>query len=169
MSLEVRVNASVQPPAPVVRRGALRPRLEEIHGAWMHEVLAVLDAGRVSGAGIWVRWAAVRYLNDVFVKRLQRTRGALDRLRPWCSDRAAARLWAVGELLEQLRLQLERSVALHQSADEFGTLAVKLLRALGCWCREVEEALGPLEWESLPRSGRVEIDRLAPGEPIDGD
>ncbi|HYC31352.1 MAG TPA: hypothetical protein VEB59_03635 [Gemmatimonadales bacterium] len=161
------MNAIVEPTSRLLGERELRPWLEEVHGAWMQEVLGVMEAARVTGAGIWVRWGAVRYLNDEFVKRLRRARSALDRLRPWYPDRAAARLWALGELMEQLRLQLDRSVALHQGAGEFGLLAVKLLRALGCWCREVEEALGPIEWESLPRAGRVEIDRLAPEEPAD--
>ncbi|HUF36328.1 MAG TPA: hypothetical protein VMN37_10285 [Gemmatimonadales bacterium] len=149
------------PPAP---RSTLRPWLEEVHGAWMQEVLGVIDAARATGAGIWVRWGAVRYLDGSFAGRLQRSRGALERLRPHLAADAAARLWAVGELLDQLRYQLDRVVALHQTGDEFSALAVKFLRALGCWCREVEQALGGIEWTALPHAARAEVERLGEEE-----
>ena len=63
-----------------------------------------------------MRWGAICYLNDAFAKRLREVRAAVDRLRPFYSDEAATRLWATGELMDQLRLQLDRSVALHRSA-----------------------------------------------------
>ena len=140
--------------------GRVHPWLLDVHGAWMQEVLAVVDAARGADAGIWVRWGAVRYLDGAFGTRLRLSRVVLDRLRPFYPDQAAARLWAAGELMDQLRQQLDRSVSLHQSAAEFGTLAVKLLRALGCWCREVEDALGPLDWDALPRGAQLDLMRL---------
>jgi hypothetical protein len=127
----------------------------------MQEVLGVIDAARVNGAGIWVRWGAVRYLNTTFTDRLSQTRAALERLRPHMADDAAARLWAVGELLEQLRASLDRAVALHQSAEDFSAIALKFLRALGCWCREVEQALGAHEWTALPQAAQAEVARMA--------
>ena len=163
------MNALAESPVLTVRDGQMRPWLEELHGAWMQEVLGVIDAARATDAGIWVRWGAVRYLNDSFARRLRTVRGTLERLRPCYADEAAARLWAVGELLEQLRMQLDRSVALHQTSDEFGTLAVKFLRALGCWCREVEQGLGGLEWDQLPRPAQSELMRLGREEAPYGD
>ncbi len=139
----------------------LRLWLAEVHGAWMQEVLGVLDGARSADADIWERWAAVRHLNGVFAQRLQQSRAALERLRPHLADDAASRLWAIGELLDQLRAQLDRTVALHQSAEEFSTVAVKFLRALGCWCREVEQSLGEAEWEALPQAARAEVRRLS--------
>jgi hypothetical protein len=150
------------------RKAALGPWLEEVHGAWMQEVLGVIDGARASDGGIWVRWGAVRYLNSTFAGRLQRSRAALERLRPHLADDAAARLWAVGELLDQLRAQLDRVVALHQTGDEFSTVAVKLLRALGCWCREVEQALGAVQWNALPQAAQAEVTRLSEEEPAIG-
>lgn len=143
------------------RHRHLRPWLEGVHGAWMQEVLGVIDGARATDAGVWVRWGAVRYLDSTFAGRLQHARAALERLRPHYPDEAAARLWAVGELLDQLRGQLDRVVALHQSGDEFSSVAVKFLRALGCWCREVEQASGSLEWRSLPQAAQAEVLRLA--------
>jgi hypothetical protein len=148
-------------PAVAVRQRRIRPWLEEAHGTWMQEVLGVIDGARATDAGIWVRWGAVRYLDTTFAGRLQSARNALERLRPHFADDAAARLWAVGELLEQLRAQLDRVVALHQSGDEFSSVAVKFLRALGCWCREVEQSLGELEWQALPQAAQAEVTRLA--------
>jgi hypothetical protein len=143
------------------RDRTLRPWLEEKHGAWMQDVLGVIDAARATDAGVWVRWGAVRYLDSSFAGRLHQSRAALERLRPHLADDAAARLWAVGELLDQLRSQLDRTVALHQSSDDFSAVAVKFLRAMGCWCREVEQALGALEWKALPESAQVEVARLS--------
>jgi hypothetical protein len=151
---------SLTPPR-LGRDRTLRPWLEEVHGAWMQEVLGVLDAGRATDAGVWVRWGAVRYLDSTFAGRLHQSRAAVERLRPHVADDAAARLWAVGELLDQLRSQLDRTVALHQSSDDFSAVAVKFLRALGCWCREVEQALGALEWKALPESAQAEVARLS--------
>jgi len=108
-----------------------------------------------------VRWGAVRYIDSSFADRLRVARAALERLRPHYADDSASRLWAVGELLDQLRAQLDRMVALHQTGDEFSSEAVKFLRALGCWCREVEHALGPLEWQTLPQAAQAEVVRLA--------
>lgn len=142
------------------RHPTLRPWLEQLHGAWMQEVLGVIDAARATGAGVWVRWGAVRYLDSTFAGRIQQSRAALERLRPHLVGEASGRLWAVGELLEQLRSQIDRTVALHQSSDEFSAVAVKFLRALGCWCREVEQALGPVELHALPDPARLEVARL---------
>lgn len=142
------------------RHRTLRPWLEGVHGTWMQEVLAVIDAARASDAGVWVRWGAVRYLDSTFAGRLRQSRAALDRLRPHLADDSAARLWAVGELLDQLRAQLDRVVAMHQNGDDFSAVAVKFLRALGCWCREVEQALGALEWQALPQAAQAEVTRL---------
>jgi hypothetical protein len=139
----------------------LRPWLEEMHGAWMQEVLGVIDAARATDAGVWVRWGAVRYLDSTFSGRLRQSRAALERLRPYLAGDAAARLWAVGELLDQLRAQLDRAVALHQSSDDFSAVAVKFLRALGCWCREVEQGLGALEWKALSQSAQADVARLS--------
>lgn len=151
-----------RPGAPATgRHRTLLPWLEELHSAWMQEVLGVIDVARATDAGVWVRWGAVRYVDSTFARRLQQARTALDRLRPHLPGDASARLWAVGELLEQLRAQLDRTVALHQSSDEFSAVAVKFLRALGCWCREVEQALGPLELNALPDSARIEVTRLS--------
>src|SRR5688500_14601080 len=114
------MDALAEPPVLTIRDGGLRPRLEAAHGAWMQEVLVVLDAAGATDAGIWVRWGAVRYLNGTFARRLGAVRGTLERMRRPCyGDEAAARLWAVGELLDQLRMQLDRSVALHQRSEEF--------------------------------------------------
>ncbi len=146
-------------------RRATRPWLEQVHAAWMKEVLGVIDTARASGGGIWVRWGAVRYLDRTFAARLHRSRAVLDRLRPYLPSDAAARLWAVGELLDQLRAQLDRAVALHQTGDEFSLTAVKFLRALGCWCREVEQSLGALEWRALPRTAQADVLRLGEAEP----
>jgi hypothetical protein len=143
------------------RHRTLRPWLEQVHGAWMQEVLGVIDTARATDAGVWVRWGAVRYLDSSFAGRLQQSRAALERLRPHLAGDAAARLWAVGELLDQLRSQLDRTVALHQSSDDFSAVAVKFLRALGCWCREVEQALGTVEWTALPGPARTEVSRLS--------
>lgn len=156
MSAAVTASAVAAP-----RARTLGAWLEEIHSAWMQEVLAVIDAARATDAGIWVRWGAVRYIDSTFSERLRTARHALERLRPYYADHSASRLWAVGELLDQLRAHLDRIVALHQTGEEFSTEAVKFLRALGCWCREVEQALGGLEWEALPPSARAELVRLA--------
>jgi hypothetical protein len=142
------------------REHTLRPWLEEVNAAWMQEVLGVLDAARAADAGVWVRWGAVRYLDGTFAGRLQQSRGALERLRRHISDESAARLWAMGELLDQLRSQLDRVVALHQSSDDFSLMAVKFLRALGCWCREVECALGSFDRSALPPAAQTEVARL---------
>jgi hypothetical protein len=139
----------------------LGPWLEQVHGEWMQEVLGVIDGARSTDAGIWVRWGAVRYLNITFAERLRESRLALERLRPHMADEAAGRLWATGELLEQLRAQLDRTVALHRSVEEFSAIAVKFLRALGCWCREVEQAIGQLEWNALNPTAQGQAARLA--------
>ena len=143
------------------RDRTLRPWLLQVHGVWMQEVLGVLDAARATDAGVWVRWGAVRYLDGPFAGRMQQSRAALERLRPFLPDNAAGRLWAVGELLDQLRSQLDRVVALHQPSDDFSAVAVKFLRALGCWCREVEGAVGALDWDALPPVAQTQVVRLS--------
>jgi hypothetical protein len=153
--------ATIATAAPAPRARSLRAWLEEVHSAWMQEVLAVIDAARATDAGIWVRWGAVRYVDSTFAERLRTARSVMERLRPYYADDTASRLWAVGELLDQLRGHLDRMVALHQTGVEFSAEAVKFLRALGCWCREVEQALGTVEWEALPPAARAELARLA--------
>jgi hypothetical protein len=153
-------------PAVAPSTGRLQAWLDEVHSAWMLEVLTVIDAARGNGNGVWVRWGSVRYVDGPFAERLRESRAALHRLRPYYHDDTASRLWAMGELLDQLRIQLDRVVALNQSGDEFSAHAIKLLRALGCWCREVEQALGGLEWQALPPAARSAVLRLsAQGDP----
>jgi hypothetical protein len=63
-------------------------------------------------------------------------------------------LWALGELLETLRIQVDHLVGLCHRAGEFGDVSAKICTALGHWCREVDEDLGPLAVTALPAAVR---------------
>jgi hypothetical protein len=132
--------------------------LERMHARWLDEVVGVIDTGRASDAGIWARWGAVRYLDTNFAPRLRRERQAIEAVRPRLLQAQTSTLWVLAELLDQLRQELDRAVALHQTGEEFSRVAVKFLRALGCWCRESELALRHVRWTALPEDAR---DRFA--------
>ena len=59
-------------------------------------------------------------------------------------------LWALGELLEALRGQLDHLVGLCHRAEEFAAVTQKILTALRHWCREVDQHLGSLRPTALP-------------------
>jgi hypothetical protein len=128
--------------------------LERRHARWLEEVVGTLDAARAGDAGIWVRWGAVRYLDTAFAARLQREREAIEAIRPRLLQAQSSTLWALAELLEQLRHELDRAVALHWNGEEFSRVTVKFLRALGCWCRESERALSHTHWPTLTEGAR---------------
>lgn len=128
--------------------------LERRHTRWLEEVVGAVDAARASDAGIWMRWGAVRYLDTAFAARLRREREAIESIRPRLLQSHTSNLWALAELLDQLRHELDRAVALHWNGDEFSRVALKFLRALGCWCRESERALSHTHWSTLSETAR---------------
>ncbi len=61
----------------------------------------------------------------------------------------AVRVWALGELIDFLRVYLVGLVQLAQSAVAFARLVTKFLRAFEYWCCEVETIVGALQAEAV--------------------
>jgi hypothetical protein len=59
------------------------------------------------------------------------------------------RVWALGELIDFLRMYLVGLVQLAQSGAAFARLVTKLRRAFEYWCREVEAIVGALPAEAV--------------------
>lgn len=142
-----------------MRRDMLRPYLAGEHAQWLDEVTAMLSAAQQPDAGAWARWSALRYLQTTFPHRLAEERRLVDSVAARLSDDQRATLWALGELLDSLRCQLDHLIGLCHRADDFSTITRKIVTALQHWCRAVEADLGPLHWSAVPAELREGLGR----------
>lgn len=131
----------------------MRGYLGGLHDQWRDEVRGVLDPACDSAAGIWRRWRAMEYLQTGFKRRYERERQAVTSLHEHLSPEQARHLWAAGELLGQLLDSLSR-VGLCQRDAEFVSTMLNVLNALDYWCRQVEDALGPVRWGEVSPESR---------------
>jgi hypothetical protein len=125
-----------------------------MHERWLREVHRVLDPARDPDAGVWLRWRATRYLTDSFARRFERERQAVASLHDHLTGTQAANLWVGGELLTHLIERLQHLAGLCHRATEFSAVALTLLTALEYWCRQVDEALGPVRWGEVSAASR---------------
>jgi hypothetical protein len=133
------------------KSGTFVAALQQAHWEWRKEVEEGLVHVRLPEAGLWERWAAVRYLTDEFTPRLDREvhilTGLADRLP---ADRSG-HVWALGELLQFLCRHLCELGAMAQAGPAFADTVTKLIRALHFWCVEVEAAMACAEAGGLPQ------------------
>jgi hypothetical protein len=141
---------------------ALRAMLEREHRRWLDEVVAALAPAKGPNAGPWARWNALRYLQTTFPARLDRERRLVQSVAAELPDEQQETLWALGELLETQRAQLDRLIGLCHQAEQFSTITGKIVTTLKHWCRAVENDLGPLMVEAMPRQSREVLAQLAP-------
>lgn len=133
-----------------MRSDVLRPYLAREHAQWLAEVTATLSAAQHPDAGAWARWNALRYLQTTFPHRLAEERRLVESVAARLRDDQRATLWALGELLDSLRCQVDHLIGLCHRADDFSTITGKIVTALQHWCRTVEADLGPLSWSAVP-------------------
>ena len=124
------------------------------HDQWLQEVRSVLDPAREEAAGIWLRWRAIEYLETGFKRRFERERRAVFSLHGRLTGGQASHLWAGGELVVQLLNGMGQCVGLCHRAEQFSSLALTVMTALEYWCRQVEDALGPVRWGDVPPPSR---------------
>jgi hypothetical protein len=129
----------------------LRPVLEREHLQWIQEVIAVVEPASRSDAGVWARWSALRYLQTTFPERLERERRLVEGMSADLTDDQREILWALAELLDALRLQLDHLIGLCHQAPQFALVTGKILTTLQHWCRAVEAGLGLRVVAILPR------------------
>jgi hypothetical protein len=128
---------------------ALCHQLEAAHRAWLRDLSERLATVRLPDATVWERSSAVRYLEEEFAPRFRRETGAVNAAADRLPAAEAVRLWALGELIEFLRIHLAGLVPLVQSGAAFARLVTKLLRAFECWCGEVEATVGALPADTV--------------------
>ena len=134
--------------------GALVAALQQAHWEWREEVGEALVHVRLPEAGVWERWAALRYLTDGFTPRLDREVHILTGLADRLPVDQSGHVWALGELLQFLCRHLCELGAMSQAGPAFADAVTKLIRALDFWCVEVEGAVGATEaggltWETM--------------------
>ena len=140
----------------------LRPALEREHRQWIEEVMGALEPAQRPGAGVWARWDALRYLQTTFSARLDRERRMVEGVMPALDDVQRETLWALGELLDALRQQLDHLIGLCQRAEQFSAVTGRIVTALRHWCRAVEDGVGPLSPAAMPSESRDTLAELAP-------
>jgi hypothetical protein len=143
--------------------GPVRPTLERAHRALVEDACAALALSRRPDSGIWSRWAAVQYVEHELAPRYRREREAVNAVIDRVASSHAAHVWALGELVEQLVTSTGELARRAQGGAPFAVAADKLVRALECWCNDVEIALGSLRWETLPEAARQRFEQLEPG------
>jgi hypothetical protein len=147
---------------------SLRPVLEREHRQWIEEVMGALEPAQRPDAGVWARWDALRYLQTTFPARLDRERRMVDAVMPALGDAQRETLWALGELLDALRQQLDHLIGLCQRAEQFSTVTGRIVTALRHWCRAVEENIGPLSPAAIPAHSREALAELVPESVMSG-
>jgi hypothetical protein len=140
----------------------LRPVLEREHLQWIQEVMAVVEPASRSDAGVWARWSALRYLQTTFPLRLDQERRLVEGMAADLTDDQREILWALAELLDALRLQLDHLIGLCHQAPQFALVTGKILTTLQHWCRAVEDSLGPRVITILPRPSREVLALIDP-------
>ena len=68
--------------------------LEGTHEQWLQQVRGVLGPAGAEGAGMWVRWYAIEYLEMGFKRRFERERRAVFSLHWRLTGAQASHLWA---------------------------------------------------------------------------
>lgn len=147
---------------------SLRPALEREHRQWIEEVMGALEPAQRPDAGVWARWDALRYLQTTFSARLDRERRMVEAVLPALDDVQRETLWALGELLDALRQQLDHLIGLCQRAEQFSTVTGRIVTALRHWCRAVEDDIGPLSATAIPAHSRAALAELAPESVMSG-
>jgi AcrR family transcriptional regulator len=140
----------------------LSPVLEREHLQWIQEVIAVVEPASRPDAGVWARWSALRYLQTTFPERLERERRLVEGLAADLTDDQREILWALAELLDALRRQLDHLIGLCHQAPQFALVTGKILTTLQHWCRAVEEGLGPRVIAIMPRPSREVLALIDP-------
>lgn len=149
--------ATIAPPGigdPPVVKTPMRAYLGGLHEQWLEEVRRVIDPARQVTAGTWLRWRAIEYLGTGFKRRFERERLAVSSLHQRFPADQASHLWVGEELVTQLLESLGRRVGLCQREAEFASVTLTLINALEYWCRQVEDALGPVRWGEVPPESR---------------
>lgn len=141
---------------------SLRPALEREHRLWIEDVAAALEPGSRPDAGTWARWTALRYLRTTFAARLDQERQMVEGMAADLTEDQREILWALGELLDALRQQLDHLIGLCHQAQQFSLVTGKIVMTLGHWCRAVEDGLGPHAITVMPRRSREVLARLDP-------
>jgi hypothetical protein len=147
--------APMEAGSPPAVRTPMLPFLQGTHEQWLQEVRSVLDPTRSEGAGIWLRWRAIDYLEAGFKRRFERERRAVYTMHERLTGRQAGHLWVAGELVAQLLENMRHQVGLCHRAESFSRLALTLMTVLEYWCSEVEESLGPVRWGEVPAESRA--------------
>ncbi len=140
----------------------LYPVLEREHRQWIQEVVAVVEPASRPDAGVWARWNALRYLQTTFPQRLDQERRLVEGMAADLTDDQREILWALAELLDALRLQLDHLIGLCHQAPQFAQVTGRILATLRHWCRAVEDALGPRPIAVMPRPSREVLALIDP-------
>ncbi len=139
----------------------MRADLAGLHQQWREELRGVLEPARAKGAGIWRRWRALEYLQGGFRRRFERERRAVFGLHIRLTPAQAGHLWAGGELITQLLDGLPYRIGLCQCDADFASVTLTLAAAIEYWCREVEDALGPVRWGDVSPESRSLFETIA--------
>jgi hypothetical protein len=140
----------------------LLPALQREHRQWIRDVVAAVEPASQPDAGTWARWNALRYLQTAFPARLDQERRLVDGMNADLTEAQREILWALGELLDALRQQLDHLIGLCHHAEQFAQVTGKIVTTLRHWCRAVEDGLGPHSVAIMPRQSREVLAQLDP-------
>ena len=122
----------------------------------------MIEPAARSDAGVWARWNALRYLQTTFPERLDQERRLVEGMAEDLTDDQREILWALGGLLDALRLQLDHLIGLCHQAPQFALVTGNILTTLRHWCQAIEVGLGPRAIETMPRPSREVLALIDP-------
>ena len=132
------------------RDPSLQPLLRSLHEQLRGELNAAFDSACDPAAGVWDRWAAVRFLETELRPFLVAERDVVQAVGERVSAAVAEQLWAAGELLSVLAARVCELGRLAQGGVEFLQTAEKCRLAFGYWCGNVETFIAPIERSAAP-------------------
>jgi len=104
-------------------------------------------------ATFWERWAAVRYVEDQLLDRLQLERRLLDELRAFLTAEIKERLGMQADRLSRLLADFRRLGRERARARDLAHTTRELLDAVRLWYAEIEFAAGGIRWNDVSSEG----------------
>jgi hypothetical protein len=151
----------------LARERTLLPLLRTLHDDWLRDVRTEVAPALGPDASSWQRFAAVRYLDTTFQRRLRAEADAVEGLACVTSPRRGTALLAAAQLLDLLRHEVGELSQASASQQLVPPLLRLLVQQLEHWCADVEVALGwmrrdSMSPESLDRFLAVRADAVPP-------
>ena len=151
-------------PEPTIPKEAtLDAVLPSVHDAWMADADRLLGPVTDPNATFWDRWAAVRFVSDLFQERFELEQVLLNDLHPFLEPELNGRLWMQVDRLDRLYHDINQLARRRGTAREIAHMSRDFLEALRIWYADIEFAAGDIRQRDLSRKATQILAQLRGG------